>query len=94
MTERRTFAPGDFLTVPQALEILPVGRSTLYNLVETGALPSFRVSAAGSRRGRVLISRADLEAFIAESRQTATRAPVRLDADAVLERVRQRREGG
>ena len=73
------FAEGDLLTIPQVLAIVPLGRSTLYKLVETGKLPHYRVSAAGSRRGRILIARADLEEFIASSRQAATRTPVRVD---------------
>ncbi len=61
-------APGDLLTVSQVLKILPLGRSTIYGLVARGALPSYRVGAAGGGRGRVLVARADLEAFIEKSR--------------------------
>jgi excisionase family DNA binding protein len=81
---------GDLLTVPQALRLLPIGRSTLHALVESGQLPHYRVSAAGGGRGRILIDRRDLEAFVAKSRQAATRAPVRVDVDGVLARVRRR----
>ena len=56
------------LTIRQVLAILPVGRSSLYALVDSGQLPSYRVSPAGSRRGRILIHRADLDAFIEKSR--------------------------
>ena len=66
--EVQPLAPGDLLTVSQAVP--PIGRSTPYKLVETGALPSFRVAAAGARRGRILIARADLEAFLGSARQT------------------------
>ena len=79
---------GDLLNVRQALELLPVGRSTLYALIESGQLPHYRVSAAGARRGRILIDRRDLEAFLAGARQTAIRAPDRVDVDTVLARVR------
>ena len=85
-------AEGDLITVKQALALVPIGRSTLYSLVARGALPSYRVGATGGGRGRVLVARRDLQTFIANSRQGATRAPVRVDADAVLARVR-RREG-
>lgn len=81
---------GDLLTVPQALAVMPVGRSTLYTLLDSGQLPHYRVKAPGSRRGRVLIAKADLGAFLAGSRHEARRAPVGVDADAVLARVRGR----
>jgi len=83
-----SFKPGDLLTVPQALAILPIGKSTLYALIEAGDLPSYRVRAPGARRGRILVARGELEAFLAKSRQGAPRAPVRVDVDQILARVR------
>jgi excisionase family DNA binding protein len=83
-----TLREGDFLTVAQVLRIVPLGKTTVYSLVDSGQLPSYRVSAAVSRRGRVLIARADLEAFIEGTRQAATRAPVRVDVDGLLQKVR------
>ncbi len=83
-----TFAPGDFLTVPQVLRIVPLSKTTVYGLIDSGQLPSYRVLGAGSRRGRVLIAKADLEAFLAGARQSATQAPVRVDVDDLLRRVR------
>ncbi len=80
-----TLSEGDFLTVAQVLRIVPLGKTTVYALVESGELPSFRVSVAGSRRGRVLIDRRDLEAFLAGARQAATHAPVRLTWTACSE---------
>ena len=65
---RRVIAAGDLLTIREALAILPVGRSTLYGLVARGALPSYRVSAAGSGPGRILVDRRDLEALLERSR--------------------------
>ncbi len=79
---------GDFLTVAQVLRIVPLGKTTVYALVDSGQLPSYGVSVAGSRRGRILIAKADLEAFLAGARQAATRAPVRVDVDGLLRRVR------
>ena len=61
-------AAGDFLTVAQILQILPVGRSTLYDLVQSGQLPSYRVGATRRRTGRILVARVDLERFIKQSR--------------------------
>ena len=81
-------AEGDLLTVAQALRLLPVGRSSIYRLIETGQLPCYRVSATGSRRGRVLLAKQDVEAFIAGARQTRPRAPVRVDVDGLLRKVR------
>ena len=66
--QQRGVAAGDLLTIREALAILPVGRSSLYSLVARGALPSYRVSAAGSGPGRIFVTRADLEAFIEKSR--------------------------
>ena len=83
-----TLREGDFLTVPQVLRIVPLSKTTVYALIDSGQLPSYRVSVAGSRRGRVLIARRDLEAFLDSARQSATRAPVRVDVDGLLERVR------
>ena len=83
-----TLREGDLLTVAEVLRIVPLSRTTVYALVDSGQLQSYRVSAAGSRRGRVLIARADLEAFLAGARQAATRAPVRVDVDGLLRRVR------
>ncbi len=83
-----SLAPGDFLTARQALQLLPIGRSTLYQLINEGRLPAYRVTTARSRRGRVLIARRDLEAFLTGARQAATGAPVRVDVDQLLERVR------
>ena len=57
-------AAGDFLTVAQILKILPIGRSTIYGLVRSGELRSYRVG--GTRR--ILVARADLDAFIKQSR--------------------------
>ncbi len=83
-----TLREGDLLTVKQALALVPIGRSTVYALVDSGQLPSYRVSMAGSRRGRVLIARADLEAFVEGARQSATRASVRVDVDDLRQKVR------
>ena len=81
-------AGGDLVNVRQALELLPVGRSTLYALIDSGQIPHLRVSSARSRRGRILIARRDLEAFLEGARQAATRAPGRVDVDGLLRKVR------
>ncbi len=81
-------APGDLLSVAEARRILPLPKSTFYELIRTGALPHVRVPTASGGRGRVFVFRADLEAFVARSRQAATPAPTRVDVDKLLERVR------
>jgi excisionase family DNA binding protein len=91
--ERGHLAEGDLLTAAQVLKILPVGKATLYALAASGELPSFRVTALGSRGGRVLFHRSDVEAFVQRARQAAPRAPVGVDADELLRRVRARRQG-
>ena len=72
----------------EVLRIVPLSKTTVYALIESGQLPSYRVSVAGSRRGRVLIARRDLEAFLDSARQSATGASVRVDVDGLLREVR------
>ncbi len=79
---------GDLLTIAQVRRILPVAKSTIYGLVESGQLPHYRVGATRRREGRILVARADLDAFIHESRHTRPVAPKRLDIDAIHVRVR------
>jgi len=88
MRESERLRPGDYLTIAQVQEILPVGRSSIYALCESGQLQHHRVRALGSRRGRILVARADLAAYLDSTRHAATRAPVRLDVDGLLEKVR------
>ena len=84
---------GDLLTIAQALQLVPVGRTTLYALCESGALPHFRIRAPGSRRGRILLARRDLEAFVETARHAATPAPTSLDIDTIHARVRRQMPG-
>ena len=81
-------APGDLLSVAEARRILPLPKSTFYELIRTGALPHVRVPAAGGGRGRVFVLRADLEAFVDGARLSATRAATRLDVDGLLAKMR------
>lgn len=85
---------GDLLTIAEALRLVPVGKSTLYALVESGELPCYRVSAIGSPRGRVLIHRTDLESFIAKARHVIPRVRAAPNVDALLARLRARGRGG
>jgi len=83
-----TLQTGDLLTVQRALEILPIGKTLLYELIHDGQIPAIRVHSVGSRRGRILIHRADLAAYVERARHGATRAPVLPDVDAIHRRVR------
>ena len=73
MTDRRTstgdpgaasLAEGDLLTVAQALKLLPVGKSTIHDLINEGALPCIRVGTVGSRRKRILLLRPGIEEYV------------------------------
>ncbi len=90
MNDCRRLEPGDLLTVRQALAIVPVGRSSLYELLKEGRLPAYRVQVAPGRRGRLLIHREDLEVFAESCRTGGHTAPkkARVDVDDVLSRVR------
>ena len=60
MTDSRTAQL--LFTIPEAADALRIGRTSVYQLLDTGQLPSIKI---GSRR---LIVRADLEAFIDAAR--------------------------
>ena len=92
MPDAPSLQPGDFLSVEQALQLLPVGRTLLYALLGDRAIPSIRVASVGSRRGRLLVLRRGLEAFVASllappvARPGARRGG-RVDVDALRSRV-------
>ena len=65
-------AHDDLLTIRQALEVVPVSKSLLYQLVADRVIPSVRIGGAGSSRGRILVRRSDLEKFIKQSRDGST----------------------
>ena len=48
MSESAPPREGDLLTVAQALQIVPIGRTTLYSLIESGQLPHYRLQPNGS----------------------------------------------
>ena len=64
----------------------------LYQLLAEGTVPSIRVATVGSRRGRVIVVRAGLEAFVASLQAPPVTRPVghggaRVDVDALRVRV-------
>ncbi len=89
-----SLARGDLMTVHQALELLPIGRSLLYQLADEGQIEAIRVATVGSRRGRILFERAAIEDYVARLRGEAPkRKPVNVDVDAILARVRRTAHG-
>ena len=79
---------GDLLTIAQVQQFLPVGRSSIYALCESGELAHYRVGATRRRKGRILVHRDDLLAFIGKSRQARSVAPTRVDVDGLLDEIR------
>jgi len=57
-------------------------------LIRSGAIPSIRVAAAGSRKGRILIRRQALEAYVARLESTAPPPRPKVDVDDLLRKVR------
>ena len=80
-----SLAPGDLLTVQQALQILPVAKSMIYRLIEEGQIRSIRAKSVGSRRGRILIFRSALEDYV---RRQEAKAPARPTASVNVDELR------
>ena len=81
-----------YLTAKQAAAYLHLNEKTLYALVAEGTIPSVRVATVGSRRGRVLVMRAGLEAYVASLQTPAVAPPAacrgaRVDVDALRARI-------
>lgn len=81
--------PGDLLSVPQALRLLPVSKATMYRLVSRGEVPALRIPTAGGGGGRVLISRQGLEDFVRRMLSEAPKA-VPESVDEILARTDRR----
>ena len=56
----------NLLSTHDVAKLLKVSRSLVYELVETGKLPSYRI---GSGRGAIRISEKDVAAFLRSSRK-------------------------
>ena len=86
-----TLREGDLLSVRQALDLVPLGRSKLYALLDAGEIEHVRVASTGGRRGRVFILRAALEAFVERHRIGATgRRVAPVGVNEILAQVRRR----
>ena len=90
MSHRPELREGDLLSIRQVQRLMPVGRTTLYALVQSGQLPHHRIQVHGSRRARILIAREDVEAFLAATRQVRAPQTGRLDVDQIVAKVRRR----
>ncbi len=86
----RPLQPGDLLTVRQALALLPIGRTLLYELVAEGQISSMRVKSVGSRRGRILIFRSALNDYVRRHENTIPRTSPSISVDELRDRIRTR----
>jgi len=81
------------LLVPEVAALLRISKALAYRLVRDGTIPSARISCVASRRGRLVVRRQDVDAYIdrlfAEQATPVTRS-VRLDVDAIHAQVRRR----
>ncbi len=87
----RPLQPGDLVTVQQAVSLLPVGRTMLYELVAEGQISSLRVKSVGSRRGRILIFRSSLEDYVRRHETTLRRPSPSISVDELRDRIRRTR---
>ena len=69
---------GDYISVKEALRLLPVGKSTMYRLVENGEIEGMRVGV------RVLVLRRSLEQY---ERGNRIRPVVGDDPDSIRDRI-------
>jgi len=83
----------DLLVIAEVASLLRISKSLSYRLCTDGTIPSARVAGVASRRGRLVVRRQDVDAYIdrlfAEPGPRGKR-PVRLDVDAIHARVRRR----
>jgi excisionase family DNA binding protein len=63
-TAAATTEPPVLLTVPQAAKLLCAGRSYLYELISSGDIKSISLRKRGNVRGKRLVSRESVLAFI------------------------------
>ncbi len=83
----------ELVTVGEVARALRVGRSLAHRLCTDGSIPSARVLSVGSRRGRVVVKREDLDAYIDALFSRSNAKPANLDVDQILARVRRTGRG-
>ena len=60
----------EWLTVPEAAEMMGIGRVRAYEIVREGLIPSFKLSARRTR-----LNAADVDAYIRDHRHWGQRPP-------------------
>ena len=88
---RPVLEEGAHHTGAQALKNQPLGKTTIHDLVNEGALPCIRVGTVGSRRKRILLLRSGLDEYVRRLRMVEwekdARPTATVDPDAVRGRV-------
>lgn len=80
----------ELLTLDEVRRILRISKSLAYRLCDDGTLPCARIAALGSRRGRYVVRRSDLQAYLDRLFAAAQPREVPLEVDAILATVRHR----
>jgi len=82
----------DLLLVPEVAALLRISRALTYRLIREGVIASARIASVASRRGRLVVRRQDVDAYICHlfAQQAPAARPVRLDVDAIHAQVRRR----
>ena len=89
MTERAQDAV-ELLTVDEVRRRLRISKALAYRLCTDGTIPSARIASVGSRQGRLVVRRGDVEAYV-ENLFVDHRNPAPiLDIDAIHAGVRRR----
>ena len=86
-------AASDLLVMSEVASLLRISKALAYRLCTDGTIPSARIACVASRRGRLVVRREDVDAYIERLfAEPGTRAKhaVRLDVDAIHARVRRR----
>jgi hypothetical protein len=83
-------ARDDLMTVGEVRRALRIGRSLAYRLCTDGTIPSARIASAGSRRGRLVVRRRDLEAYVERLFGNQPPPAGKVDVDQLLAGVRGR----
>ena len=79
------------VTIAEVARELRIGRSLAYRLCTDGTIPSARIASAGTRRGRLVVRREDLDDYIERLFRVGNPTPARIDVDGLLARIRDSR---
>jgi hypothetical protein len=93
VNEPRQPAAKDLLVIAEVASLLRISKALAYRLCTDGTIPSAKIACVASRRGRLVVRRRDVDAYLdrlfAAQAQPAKRI-VKLDVDAIHARVRRR----